>query len=190
MSHTTTTDNKRAHLRRARQRKIARIDSLERLVGSHPDALRDIYAAAPPFDPRCATETAPRLLAVPSLRAGYMLTRPLVVALSKGWMPWRTTRFESGGTAGQQGFVLGGALRFSAAAEPSRLDERPTLRLSFADLGNNRMLSKFEQELRWVGDTVAMGPLFRGNGRTPLAWLGFETRAATEERTPANTAAA
>lgn len=172
MTSDTAGSTTRAKKRSARRRQIAHIPSLSLLVGAHPEGLRDIYQAGKPFDPCGVAEASPRLLAIDSLQPAFMLTRPLVRQLSQ-WLPWRSTRFESGGTAGEQQLLAGRRLRFSASAHASRVDGADTLTLRFAALDNPSWLAGLEQELRQVGDAVAMGPLYRAGGTQPIAWTGL-----------------
>lgn len=173
MSPKTESNAKPSAKRSSRKRKIARVQSIDTLVGAHPDSLRDIYESGSAYDPTANREMESRLLAIDALQGAYMLTRPLVVKAARSWLPWRGTRFESGGTAGEQLLAAGRRWRFSTTAAPSRLDGVPTLRLCYANLGNPGWVAGLEQELRYVGDQVAIGPVFRGSSSVPIAWTGL-----------------
>ncbi len=168
----TSNDSTRANKRRSRTRKIASINSLEVLLGAHPDGLRDIYESGTPFDPTNSGAVETRLLAVNALQSAFMLTRPLVKALGRGGFLLRGTTFESGGTAGAQQFT-GGALRFAAELATSRLDSRPALIMRYASLGNPTLVENWQQELRRVGQSVVIGPLFSGGSHLASAWIGL-----------------
>lgn len=152
--------------RRARKRVIAKVRSLDVLVGGHPDALADIYGGGEPLDPTALGPARGRLLAVEPLAEAYMLTKPLVQLASRIG-PWRGKRFERGGTAGKDMLFNLQAFRFRCEVGASAIDGEDTLRLSYDGLGNPWPVKHTSCELRRVGDTVAIGPAWLG----PRLWF-------------------
>jgi hypothetical protein len=152
--------------------------SLEELVAAHPDALRDIYRAARPADPLLyAGVSRGRLFAVEPFGGAYMLTRPLVRALSRRLPVWRGKVFESGGTSGSNLLFAQRAFRFRCELAPSELDGAPTLALRYEDLDNPWPVRGVVDEMREIGDgaagALALGVTLRSRGR-PLLWWGLE----------------
>src|SRR5690606_5683180 len=93
-------------------RRVIKVASLDSLVGAHPDALRDLFREGEPTD---ATALGGRrrglLLAVAPFEDAFLLTRPLVRAVSRlGIFAGKSC--ESGGTAGRDLFVGGEHFRF------------------------------------------------------------------------------
>jgi hypothetical protein len=161
--------------RGARVRTIASVRSLESLVGTHPDALRDIYGAGAPADPTTFSGLLRgRLLAVEafSLSEIFLLARP-AVRLGSQLLPWDGKRFESGGTSGCDVFLGRDALRFRCELGDSKLDGEPTLVMTFDGLGNPSMFDNTLDELRKVGDRVLIGPGSQ-SGRKVDVWFGLE----------------
>ncbi|MBW2453506.1 MAG: hypothetical protein JRI68_03300 [Deltaproteobacteria bacterium] len=165
----------------SRRRKIARVQSLDSLVGAHPDALRDIYEAGSPADPgELGAKPRGRLLAVEPLVPIFALTRPLVRVVAQHLLPWKGKVFETGGTAGRNRVLRWQLFRFHCEVEASALDGQPTLVLRYDGLGNPWPLPHVVDELRRVGDGVAIGPASLAvGGAQPrvLAWWGLTTQA-------------
>jgi hypothetical protein len=177
MSTADGTQDTRQAKRRTRARVIAKVQSLEMLVGGHPDAMRDIYASGTPLDPTELGEAPGRLLTVEPLADTYMLTKPLVELASR-IDPWRGKRFERGGTAGKDLVFSLQAFRFRCEVGRSEIDGEDTLRLTYDGLGNPWPVSRTRCELRRVGETTAIGPAWLGD-RLWL-WWGVAVAPATE----------
>ncbi len=174
MMAATNEESGRQAKRGGRARVIARVRSLESLVGAHPDAMRDIYESGAPLDPTELGEVNGQLLSVDGLADTFMLTQPLVKLASK-LDPWRGKRFERGGTAGKDMLLNLKAFRFRCEIGASALDSKDTLRLSYDGLGNPWPVRDTLCELRRVGDTTAIGPTWVGSRL--LLWWGLEVAA-------------
>src|SRR5689334_11853675 len=76
------------------------IQDLDQLVAAHPETLRRLFLGGTPAEPDAFGE-APRgrILNVERARPWFVLTRPLVRALS-GAVPWGGLTFDHGGNAG------------------------------------------------------------------------------------------
>jgi hypothetical protein len=158
-------------------RTMATIPSLDALVGAHPDALADFYAAGKPCDPARLSTSRGLLLAVQPLAPAHALLRPLVAGFARHLVPWGGKAFESGGTAGANLVFDRKVLRFRAEMLDSMLDGRPTLSLRYDGLGNPWPTAHLVDELRQVGPDVALGPLLwlGSEGRaTPILWWGLK----------------
>ena len=158
---------------------FAPISSLRSLVGAHPDALARLFAAGRPADPADLGD-APRGYLLAPARGGdvFLAFRPLLRALSGGLLPWRGKTFDHGGNSGQNVVLGKRMLRFQSEVGPSRLDGRPALILTY-DLpvhGNPWPIRAIRDELRSVGQGVAVGPAIAGAGGAPLLWFGLEAR--------------
>lgn len=159
-----------------------RASSLAALSGAHPDALRGLYSAGRATDP-AELGDAPRgaLLALGEVTELLLVNRSLVRLLSV--FPWEGKTFDHGGNSGKN-LLLGKPLvRFHAEIAPSSLDGKPALVLSYdvAEHKNPWPLRALIDELRTVGDGIAIGPvLFRRgkSGASPrlLFWFGLEIR--------------
>lgn len=149
---------------------IAKVRSLDTLVGAHPDALRDIYASGEALDSRELGAAPGQLLAVEPFADAFMLTRPLVKLASK-LDPWRGKQFERGGTAGKDLLLNLRAFRYRCEVGPSRIDGGDTLLLAYDGLGNPWPLDRASCEIRRVGQTTAMGPAWLGSRL--LFWWGL-----------------
>jgi hypothetical protein len=158
------------------------VTQLDDLVGAHPNALREYFHAGTLTDPADLGE-APRglLLAIEPARDIHFLVRPLVNALKSGALPWRGKVFGADGTGAN--VVLGReTARFKFATGPSDIDGRPALILRYDDalLHHPWPLRNVQDELRSVGDGVAIGPaLFAASEagtRKVLVWFGLERR--------------
>ncbi len=153
----TTSEPARKSKRASRARRMATVDAVETLVGAHPVALRDLYQEGTPVDATLLGGEHPaRLLAVEPLEPAFFITRALVRGASE-IMPWRGKRFESGGTAGRDLILGRPAFRFRCEVGPSALDGRPTLRLAYDGLKNPWPVSTRVDEMRRVGETIAVG---------------------------------
>ncbi len=157
--------------RRARARVIAKVRSVDSLVGAHPDALRDIFESGTPLDPTELGQSRGTLLSVDPLTDTFMLTKPLVTLASRFGF-WRGKRFERGGTAGKDLVFNVQAFRFRCEVGTSVLDGEPALRLTYDGLGNPWPVKNSSCELRRVGDTTAVGPAWVGDRL--LFWWGLE----------------
>jgi hypothetical protein len=156
-----------------------RVSSLAALSGAHPAALRALYSAGRATDP-AELGDAPRgqLLALGEVTELFLLTRPLVRLF--GLFPWEGKTFDHGGNSGKN-LILGNALvRFRAEVAPSALDGNPALVLSYdvAEYKNPWPLRAITDELRTVGNGIAIGPALFKRGASPrvLLWFGLEIR--------------
>lgn len=158
---------------------VARLDDL---LGAHPNALREYYRAGTQADPVELGE-APRglLLAVEPARNVHFLVRPLVNTLGKGPALWSGKSFDGHGTGAN--LVLGRPVaRFAIETGPSDIDGQPALILRYDDpaLGNSWPVRNLRDELRMVGDGIALGPaLFAPSAtgeRKVIVWFGLERR--------------
>ena len=174
MTATATTSDAEKLKKGSRVRTIAAVKRLEDLVTAHPDALREIYASGKPADPTTFHGFVPgRLLTVESLSltSVYMLARP-AMRLTSRVMPWQGKRFESG-TFGTDVVLGRDALRFRCELGASRIDGDPTLVMAYEGLGNPWPFARGLDELRKVGETVAIGPGFFAGERVDV-WYGLE----------------
>ena len=163
--------------RKRRRPKIARVASLDSLVGAHPLALRDIYDAGEACDPAAFREGSRGLLLSFDLwRETFMLARPIVRGLSR-ILPWKGKVFESGGTSGANQVLNWQLFRFRSEVTESRLDGKPTLMISYDGLDNPWPVADFVDELRKVGDDVYIGPAYTMSHGEPrvLFWWGLTT---------------
>jgi len=153
----TTSEPARKTKRASRARRMATVEAVDTLVGAHPVALRDLYQDGTQVDATLLGGERPaRILAIEPLEPAFFLTRRLVRSASK-LMPWRGKRFESGGTAGRDLILGKPAFRFRVEVGPSALDGRPTLRLAYDGLKNPWPISTRVDEMRRVGETIAVG---------------------------------
>ena len=160
------------------RRVVTQVESLNALVGGHPDALRKIYGAGRPTDP-AELGDAPRgrLLAFMPGADMFLVLRPLVRGLATDLLPWRGKVFDHGGNSGQN-VVLGRRVyRFQAEGGPSEIDGEPALVLRYdaPAHGNPWPVRALKDELRTVGDGIAIGPAFfmGPTGAVPLLWFGL-----------------
>lgn len=163
----------------AGKRLVTQVESLDSIVGAHPDALFEIFAEGRATDP---AELGPaprgRFLAIVPGADVFLVTRPLMRALATDHLPWRGKVFDHGGNSGQNIVFGRKAFRFHAEVGASALDGRPALVLDYSPAahGNPWPVRALRDELRTVGDGVAIGPAFlvgRGAPRT-LLWFGLE----------------
>lgn len=159
-----------------RQRMVPQVGALADLVGAHPDALLQIYRSGRPADPAELGDSPRGLFLAPIPGADlFLLTRPIMRALAKGWLPWQGKAFDHGGNAGQNVIFGQKMVRFHAEVAPSALDGNPSLILSYEGHGNPWPIRAIRDELRTVGDGVAVGPAFLVAGEPrPLFWFGLE----------------
>lgn len=157
-----------------------RASSLASLSGAHPDALRSLYIEGRPTDPAELGE-APRgeFLAFGETAELYFVSRPLVRLF--GLFPWEGKVFDHGGNSGKNLVFGKQLLRFHAEIAASLADGRPALVLSYdvPEHKNPWPLSAIVDELRTVGDGIAIGPVFFKSGVTEprlLLWFGLEIR--------------
>jgi hypothetical protein len=181
MTETATSepDNGTAHRPGSRRRAMPRIESLESLVGAHPDALRDIYGAGDPADPgKLQGQPQGLLLGIEPLAPIFALTRPLVRTVAHHLLPWKGKVFESGGTAGINRVLRWRMFRFHCEVADSQLDGRPTLVLRYDGLDNPWPISRVVDELRLVGDGIAIGPVSLTTQSTTklLGWWGLSAQ--------------
>jgi len=158
-----------------KERRTTLIDSLDTLVGAHPDALRDMYLDAPTADP-AELGDAPRglVLALDRLDGLFLVVRPAIRAMRSGLFPWQGKTFDHGGNSGQNRIFGRTTLRFRTEVGPSILDGAPTLILTY-----DRApwpVRGFRDELRMVGEGIAIGPVFSKHGETgrPIIWFGLQ----------------
>jgi hypothetical protein len=169
------------------RRVYPRASSLAALSGAHPDALRALYSGGRATDP-AELGDAPRgdILALGGATELFLVTRSLVRLVSL--FPWEGKAFDHGGNSGKN-LLLGRQLvRFHAEIAASALDSKPTLVLSYdvADHKNPWPIRALTDELRTVGDGIAVGPVLFHGGRgsasagsaSPrlLLWFGLEIR--------------
>jgi hypothetical protein len=171
MATTTPSSNER----RSGSPRVTKVESLATLVGAHPDALRDLYAAGDPTDATALGGLRRGLLlTVEPLEGAFVLTRPLVRAFSRlGLFAGKT--FESGGTAGQDRFAGGDRFRFRCELGPSLLDGKPTLVMRYDELGNPWPISACVDELRTIGNVgIGLTALSPGRHARVAFWWGLE----------------
>jgi len=153
------------------------VRALDSLIGAHPAALLDLYREGRPIDSaELEGRLRGRMLGIP-VETAFMLMQPLVVLFARHIYPWRGKRFDAGGMGGHNFFVRGQGLRFRCEPAPSEIDGRPTLLILYDLPGNLWPVSRMVDELRFVGDTVMIGPssLRTRTGSLLFAWWGLET---------------
>jgi hypothetical protein len=160
------------------RRVVTRAGSLEALIGSHPDALRKIYAAGRPADPGDLGDLPRgRVLAVEPLKSLFLLARPIVRALGNDFLPWQGKVFDHGGNSGMNRVFGKQVLRFHAEAGASAVDGKPTLILRYDDpaFGNPWPMKSVVDELRSIGEGLAIGPALFGAGdaQRVVLWWGL-----------------
>lgn len=164
--------------------RVVMTDHLERLVGGHPRALRDMFEAGRPASPaELGARPRGRLLTLETGEGSFLLLRPFSRLLGGAASPWEGKAFDQGGNGGTN-VVLGRSLvRFRSEVAPSRLDGKPCLVLRYDEpaFGNPWPIRALVDELRAIGEGVAIGPaLFSPRpGQEPrvLFWFGLEARA-------------
>lgn len=152
------------------------VATLDELVGTHPESLRNIFARATTADPGDLGDAPPgRLLALEPLGGVHLLTRPIVRALGRSSL-WSGVGFDHGGNAGFNRWMGAQAHRFRTAIEPSELDGRPALVLRYER--NLWPVSTLRDELRAVRPGLAIGPFFirAGDASHLVGWFGLEKR--------------
>jgi len=157
------------------------VATLADLVGAHPDAIRSIYETGRPADP-AELGDAPRgrLLSLQKGSDLFLLTRPILRALSAEWNPWKGKIFDHGGQEGQNVVFGKNVGRFRVQTAPSRLDGKPSLVLTYDDEAHKNPwpVRDMVDELRLIGSGIAIRPAFlqsKGDA-TPLFWFGLELR--------------
>jgi len=157
------------------QRLVIQVESLSLLVGAHPDALEKIYGRGRATDP-AELGDAPRgrLLALERGADLFLITRPLLRALASDLFPWRGKVFDHGGNSGQNVVLGQKVLRFQADVGSSAIDGRPALVLDYAAHANPWPVRALRDELRTVGDGIAIGPALIVGSSRPLFWFGLE----------------
>ncbi len=174
MNETTQSKAAERHKRSRKVRTLARVQSLESLVGAHPDALRDIYAAGEPVATASLDGLVEaRLLAFEPLVGAFMLTRPLVQLYSR-ITPWKGKVFEPGGAAGADKVARFTPHRFRCEVGPSLIDGKPTLIFQYDQPENPWLMRKRLDELRTAGDQFAVGPIFGLSASKPTLWWGVK----------------
>lgn len=152
--------------------------SLSELVSAHPDALRAIFCNGKPTDP---AELGPnprgRLLAFAGASAFFLL-RPLVQALSTDVFPWKGKSFDSSTHSGGNRVFGKEVARFHSELGISAVDGAPALILRYGEPSFHHRwpLRAMVDELRTVGEGIAIGPAFFSNKgeRHLLLWFGLE----------------
>jgi hypothetical protein len=162
-----------------RKRVVGSTRSLAELVGAHPDTLRTIYGKGRPADPGALGERPRgRVLALGESSDAFMLLRPVVRALAKDALPWKGKIFDHGGNSGVNVIFGKHAFRFHADVGASSIDGEPTLVLRYGEPAykNPWPVRAVIDELREVGDGVAIGPAFFTNKgeRSLMLWFGLE----------------
>jgi hypothetical protein len=159
------------------KRNLTRIDSLDSLVGAHPETLGILFANGSATDPgELGDAPRGRLLAFVPGAELYMATRPLMRALATDLLPWRGKVFDHGGNSGQNVVLGRKVFRFHAEVGPSVIDQRPALTLTYdAEAYQNPwMVRVLRDELRTVGPGIAIGPaIFMAGAPRPLFWFGL-----------------
>lgn len=166
----------------AGRRVLPQIDSLAPLVGAHPDALLNIFGDGRATDPAELGLGHPgprgRILAVVPGPDLFLAVRPILRAFASDHLPWRGKVFDHGGNSGVNVLFGRQAFRFQAEVGPSAIDGRPSLVLDYAPSahGNPWPVRAIRDELRTVGNGVAIGPAFLVGGGTPrlVLWFGLE----------------
>jgi len=165
---------------RGARRPFMQVARLGDLLGAHPNALREYYLSGTLTDP-AELGDSPRglLLAVEPARDVHFLVRPLVNAIGRGPALWGGKAFDLDETGSN--IVLGRpAVRFTFATGPSEIDGQPALILRYDDpqLRNPWPARNLRDELRTVGDGIAIGPvLFSASAsgeRKVVVWFGLE----------------
>lgn len=176
MTATATSSDAEKLKKGSRVRTIAAVKRLEDLVTAHPDALREIYASGQPADPTSFDGLMPcRMLTMESFSLAnvYMLARPAMRVTSR-LLPWQGKRFESGGTSGADVVFGRDALRFRCELGDSLVDGQPTLVMAYDGLDNPWPFARGIDELRKVGESVAIGPGFQSAEGGVFLWYGLE----------------
>jgi hypothetical protein len=162
---------------RARKRSATPVSSLSTLVGAHPDALRQMYEDGHVADPgELGDAPRGRLLALEPGSELFLLTRPVVRALGKDLLPWRGKTFDHGGNSGQNVVLGKRVFRFRTEVGPSEVDGQPTLVLRYDGGKNPWPVSAIVDELRGIGEGIAIGPAYlaAGGKKRLLLWWGLE----------------
>lgn len=160
-----------------RPRFVAEARSLDALLGAHPRSLRDLYADGQPAVPeQLSGQRTGRLLAVEALEPVHLLVSPVLRLVAEHLVPWRGPSFDEDGSAGHHRVLRFDVLPFRCEPGPSEVDGRPTLFLRHDGLGLPWPLRRTVDELRVVGDEVAIGPASLRTVRGPirLFWWGLE----------------
>jgi hypothetical protein len=166
---------------KAGKRVFAGVRSLDELVGGHPDALRALYEGGRPAD-LAALGEAPRgrMLALGPASEAFMLLRPVLRALATDALPWKGKVFDHGGNSGVNVVFGKHMFRFHVDVGPSAIDGEPTLVLRYGEPSykNPWPVRAIVDELRSIGDGVAIGPAFFTNkgDRHLWLWFGLEPR--------------
>jgi len=156
--------------------------SLAPLVGAHPDALRALFAKGRAADPaELGDHPHGRLLAFGEGEGVFLALRPIVRVVSHSLLPWEGKTFDHGGNSGKSVILGRQVFRFHAEVAASALDGQPALVLSHAEPAHKNPwpVRAIVEELRAVGDGVAIGPVWlRGASASPrlLGWFGLEAR--------------
>lgn len=159
----------------ARGARVVTVSSLASLVGSHPRALATIFSRGTALDPLSFDgRIHGRLLAMPLVESLHLALRPVVRGLSSIGT-WEGIVFDHGGNAGHNVVFGKSALRFRAERAPSLTDGAPALVLDYADK-NPWPVKLLRDELRLVGDGIAIGPAFLMTDKKPIIWwFGLES---------------
>ncbi|MEO7329534.1 MAG: hypothetical protein ABI193_13205, partial [Minicystis sp.] len=110
----------------------------------------------------------------------FLVTRPVIRALSHGLLPWKGKTFDHGGNSGQNVVLDRTVLRFHAELGPSALDGKHALILRYDTPAykNPWPFRAMIDELRTVGAGIAIGPslIVLGGGAAVMFWYGLEAR--------------
>jgi hypothetical protein len=175
MSTSSATPAERSSSAGVPPRGTSAVTTLTSLVGAHPDALRRLFSEGRPADPaELGDVTRGLLLSIAAAEDVFLAARPFVRALSSGPMPWKGKTFDHGGNSGQNLIFGKPRLRFRAEVAPSAIDDKPALRLLYADpaFANPWLVRDIVDELRGVAPGIALGPVLL-HGRV-LGWFGLE----------------
>jgi hypothetical protein len=154
--------------------------SLDELVGAHPEALRRIYEGGSVAEPNTLGD-APRgrLLAIEAGQGAFMLVRDALRLLGGDRSPWQGKAFEPGGDVGQNVVLGRRAFPFRVELGDSIVDARPTLLFRYDEPGHGNPwpVRALRDELRTVNAGIAIGPivLLQAQPRV-VAWFGLERR--------------
>lgn len=158
-----------------RRRLVTNVASLDSLVGAHPGALEEIYRGGTALDPQLLGDAPKgRLLAMVPGSNAFLLTRPFMRMLANDLFPWRGKTFDHGGNSGTNRIYGAHLFRFQVKSAPSRVDDKPTLELDYspASYKNPWPVNAIKDELRLVGDGIAIGPAYIAGAQ--FLWFGLE----------------
>jgi len=162
-----------------RARVVTAEHRLDALVGAHPRALLEMFSHGRPAVPvELGDAPRGRVLSLDVGQSSFLFFRPLAMALGSDGQPWKGKVFDQGGNGGTNVVFGKQVARFRAEVGPSLLDGKPALVLRYDEpaFKNPWPLKAVIDELRAIGDGVAIGPALyqNGGGATPILWFGLE----------------